>query len=234
MPDPYFLDQYRRKAGHSSELVQSGRGERFDVAAFLHVAREMLDLLQPDRAHAVLDLGCANGLLSILLSALSRQVVAVEPVPELAELARRNLAGCPNARVESGHGSAIPVADSSFDLVLMLEVLQVVPGEEAATVFAELRRVARNGARIVIGSVPDARRRDAVQSAYLAGVRSATHLSDEQKSEIVARNLRSTWYEPDALVEQWRRLGCSARVQQPLPAYPNADHRFHLVVHVSK
>lgn len=234
MPDAFFLDQYRRKAALTDPLEQAGRGKEFHAVGFLHVVRETLGLLDLRPQHALLDAGCANGLLDIVLSTGCRELLAMEPVPELAALARTNLADCRNVRVEVGHGAAVPAADNHFDRGLMLEVLQLVAAEEARAIFRELRRVTRPGGRIVISAIPDVRRREASLGPYLESVRTAAHLTEEQKADIVERNQRASWYDPTELVAWWKDLGGTATLKRPSPSYPNATDRFHLIVSVEK
>ena len=234
MPDQFFIDQYRKKAALADPLGQAGRGKEFHTLGFLHVVRETIKLLDLRHEHDVLDVGCANGLLDIALSACCRSVLAVEPVDELVAHARKNLADCSNVRVEAGHGAAIPASDDSFDRALALEVIQLVALDELRKVFRELRRVMRPGGRILFGAIPDARHRKEFLGSYLEGVRSAPHLSQDQKAEIIAKNEKASWYDPAELIACWKELGCHAKVQHPSPSFPNADHRFHLIVSVEK
>lgn len=234
MRDEFFIKEYRKKAAMADALGQSGRSREYQIVEFLHVAREIIRLLDLRYGHDLLDVGCANGLMDILLSGCCRSVLAVEPLEELATLARKNLAYYSNVRVQAGHGAAIPAGEGSFDRVLMLEVIQMIALDEARDVVHELRRVTRPGGRILFGNIPDSRRRDEFLGPYLEGVRLATHLSEEQKAEIIARNLKTTWYDPAELVAWWSALGCKAS-HQPLQAgIPTADHRFHLIVSVDK
>lgn len=231
MPDPFWTEEYRKKGTTPNPWVQSGREADLPLPRFLHVQRDVIQLLDLHPQHQLLDLGCANGLLDIALSALCRRLLAVEPVEELAAIARANLAACPNAEVTIGHGAAIPADDQSFDRVLVLEVIQLVPPAELPAVFRELWRVTRPGGRMVIASIPDARRRDPFLNAYLDEVRSATHLSESHKAEIIRRNLRAYWHHPDELLETLSDLG---RPQlHPVPPHdPTSDHRFHMTVSV--
>lgn len=234
MPDAFWLEEYRRKASSPDMLAQSGRGERCDVPRLLSAMRQALALLELDRTHDLLDLGCGNGLLDMVLCGCCRGLVAVEPVPELAALARQNLSACPNVRVCEGDGRSIPVEDASFDRVLLMNVVQLVPPGELRGMLGELRRVTRLGGRIVVASVPDAERRSAYLRPYLDAVRAAAHLSDDQKRAIVERNERAYWYSADDLIDWFESAGLSVRIA-PLPADdPDADHRFHLVAHVPR
>lgn len=229
MPDPFWLEEYRKKGATPNPWVQSGREADLPLPQFLHVQRDVIQLLDLHPEHHLLDLGCANGLLDIALSALCGRLLAVEPVEELAAIARGNLAACPNAEVTIGHGAAIPADDGSFDRVLVLEVIQLVPPAELPAVFRELRRVTRPHGRIVIASIPDARRRKQFLTTYLDGVRAETRLSHAQKAKIIERNQRAYWHDPAELAARFSHLG-QATVQPLPPADPTSDHRFHLTL----
>jgi SAM-dependent methyltransferase len=231
MPQPFWLREYRKKAALDDPVSQSGRGRHFQAVEFLHVARQAIELLDLRREHDLLDVGCANGLLDIVLSGCCRNVLAIEPVEEQVALARRNLAGCSNVRVETGHGAAVPAPDSTFDRILVSGVIQMAPPDEVRAIFRELRRVARPAsARLALVSVPDVRTRDAFLGPYLEGVRAAAHLSEEQKAEIVARNLAGYWYDPGELLAWWRELGGGGEVHSLSTGDPDGDHRFHLTL----
>lgn len=231
MPVDFWIEEYRRKAAVPNPWVQSGRTSTFTVAQFLYVHRDTLELLDLRPEHDVLDIGCANGLFDILLSTACRRLLAVEPVEELATIARATLAGCPNVRVEVGHGAAIPVDDRSFDRVLMLGVTQLVPPHELDDIFGELQRVTRSGGRIVLGSILNAHHRDHFLNAYLGTVHAATHLSPAQKTEITDRNLRAYWYDPAELAARLSDIGQVS--VHSLPAMdPTAGHRFNLCVSI--
>jgi ubiquinone/menaquinone biosynthesis C-methylase UbiE len=152
----------------------------------------------------------------------------------LVALAKQNLAGCSNVQVKQGHGALIPAADNTFSRVLLLEVIQLIPPEEIPAVFRELQRVSRHSARILIGSIPNVRHREAFLEPYLAGLRQATHLDAAKKAAIIARNQRAYWYDTDELTKWWRALGGQVLVQPLSPQHPNANHRFHLIVSVEK
>lgn len=233
MPDQFFVEQYKQKAREESALAQAGRGREFDPVGFLNVIREILDLVDLDKQSCLLDIGCANGLLDIVLSGLCQRLVAIEPIQELAALAEKNLRGCSNVEVMVGHGAEIPCQSRSINRVLMLEVIQLIPRVEVEACFREIRRVVNQG-RVVIGAIPHRAHQDRFLRSYLKGVREASHLSESLKQEIIERNERANWFDPNELVEMWQGLGGCAREVKPSLMHPNADHRFHLVVELPK
>jgi protein-L-isoaspartate O-methyltransferase len=230
MPEAFWIQTYAEKARDPDVIVQSGRGRQFGLVELLHLAGTVLRMLELRPHHDLVDVGCGNGLLDIVLSAACRRVLALEPVEELAAHARLHLKDCTNVEVSTNHGAAIPSADHQFDRGLVSNVLQLVKPPEAVRMFEELRRVMRPSGRILFGSVPDARGQADFSERYLRQVDAATHLTERQKAEIHARQAAASWYDPAQLATWWRARGAQAE-WHPLPVTdPNSDHRFHLLV----
>jgi protein-L-isoaspartate O-methyltransferase len=234
MPEEFWIEEYRKKAALPDPILQSGRGRQFEAMELLYVIKQAIELVDLESHHELLDVGCGNGLLDIVLSACCRRILAIEPVEELAALARKNLKSCPNVAVEVGHGADIRADRDSFDRILVFNVLQLVPIEETLDLFGEALRVVRPGGRVLFGSIPDASCRDRYLTPYLDGVRTASHLSGDQKEEIIQRNLSANWHSPRVLTDWWAAKGCTAQIHPLMAEDPNADHRFHLVVSLEK
>jgi ubiquinone/menaquinone biosynthesis C-methylase UbiE len=96
------------------------------------LAEQVRDFVQPRGDERALDVGTGAGALAFALAPLVRQVVGVDPVPELLELARaRSLS---NTEFVEGDGTALPFPDASFD----------------ERVVAELARVTRPGGHVLV------------------------------------------------------------------------------------
>ncbi len=83
MPETFWIEEYRKKAALTEAIAQSGRGNNFNSVDFLYLAKQVVDLLKLRPDHTLLDVGCANGLFDIMLSACCRSILAVEPVADL-------------------------------------------------------------------------------------------------------------------------------------------------------
>jgi 2-polyprenyl-3-methyl-5-hydroxy-6-metoxy-1,4-benzoquinol methylase len=101
----------------------------------------------------VLDVGCSQGIASILLAREGHRVTGIDREHEAIRAARERLdqeEGFVRERVEFrvGEGRAVGFADGSFDAVLLGEVLE--HQLDPAKLLGEARRVLRPGGRIVI------------------------------------------------------------------------------------
>ena len=95
----------------------------------------------------VLDVGCGTGeyLRRARRSGLS--ATGVEPSAAMREIARRN---APDARIENGVATALPFADNSFDVVLLIEVLRYLHRSDIRLALREAARVLRPSGIVVV------------------------------------------------------------------------------------
>ncbi len=111
-------------------------------------ARILQDLLikPTDR---VLEIGAGSGYMAALLAARAQQVVTLEILPELAEMARENLlsAGVQNVEVRLADG-ANGAADGPFDVIVLSGSVAEVP----SALLSQLRDGGRLGA--IVGNDP--------------------------------------------------------------------------------
>jgi ubiquinone/menaquinone biosynthesis C-methylase UbiE len=95
-----------------------------------------------------IDVGTGAGALALALAPLVREVVGVDLVPELLELARERAAGIANAQFVEADATRLPFPDFSFDLAATMRTLHHVHRPEL--VVAELTRVARPGGHVLV------------------------------------------------------------------------------------
>ncbi|WP_271896167.1 protein-L-isoaspartate O-methyltransferase family protein [Candidatus Phyllobacterium onerii] len=141
VPREKFVPSFRMPLAYIDDdvLVADGR-YLMEPSPFAKMAQ--LANIQPE--DAVLDIGCATGYSSAVLSRVARSVVAVECDAELAGQAVSNLASLGfdnvvvvNAPLQGGHASEAP-----YDVVLIEGSVDHVP----ASLFDQLK----NGGRLVV------------------------------------------------------------------------------------
>ena len=90
-----------------------------------------LQALQLKRQENVLEIGAGSGYRAALLAAHAHHVWSLEIVPELAAMARDNLArhGIGNVTVETGDGIAGLPAHAPYDAIMVSAALPAVPQE---------------------------------------------------------------------------------------------------------
>jgi ubiquinone/menaquinone biosynthesis C-methylase UbiE len=150
------------------------------------LAQEVRDFVQPRGDELALDVGTGAGALAFALAPHVREVVGLDPVPELLELARARCLS--NTSFVEGDGTALPFSDGAFDLAGTHRTLHHVADPER--VVAELARVTRRGGRVLVVDqlAPDDRR--AAESLHeFETVRDPSHmrlLSDGQLRALFA------------------------------------------------
>lgn len=109
--------------------------------------------LDPRSGERILDCGCGMGFtLRVLAQLYDCDLFGVERNPQTARRARSEVGGL-GVRVARADATHLPFGDDTFDKVLMTEVLEHIPDEQAA--LREIRRVLRPGGSYVL-SVPNA------------------------------------------------------------------------------
>lgn len=101
-----------------------------------------------DGSGRALDAGTGAGTFALALAPNVREVVGLDPVPELLAEARRLAEGVANASFLEGDAARLPFEPASFDLAACARTLHHVHRPEL--VVAELTRVVRPGGSILV------------------------------------------------------------------------------------
>lgn len=120
------------------------RGKRLEDAAQKHIITSWLT-----RGESCLELGAGFGRITRILEPKFNQVVALELVDRSLALARNNLK---RAQLAKADISSLPLQESSFDCVVMVRVIHLLPDPMA--VMTEVLRVAKHGATVIV-SMPN-------------------------------------------------------------------------------
>jgi ubiquinone/menaquinone biosynthesis C-methylase UbiE len=152
------------------------------------LADEVRDFVEPVGDERALDVGTGAGALALALAPLVREVVGLDPVPELLELARER--ALPNTEFVEGDGTALPFPDAAFDLAGTQRALHHLARPDR--VVAELARVTRPGGRVLVIDqlAPDDPAAAAVLHEFET-VRDRSHtrlLTDAELRELFAAN----------------------------------------------
>jgi ubiquinone/menaquinone biosynthesis C-methylase UbiE len=110
------------------------------------LAEEVREFVGASGDQRALDVGTGAGALALALAPLVREVVGLDPVPELLELARAR--ALPNTEFVEGDGASLPFPDGDFDIAGTHRTLHHVthPGR----VVAEMVRVTRPSGHVLV------------------------------------------------------------------------------------
>lgn len=104
------------------------------------------------KEECVLNIGVGNGFLEALLQKNGKKVFALDPSTGAIESLKKYL-GLGDAAARVGYSQKMPFADSSFDVVILSEVIEHLDSEILSMTLKEVRRVLRPSGRL-IGTVP--------------------------------------------------------------------------------
>lgn len=135
------VDDVRARFG-----ATAGRVAEHSLAQVEAVREELRALFDPSGNERAVDVGTGAGTLARALAPLVREVVAVDIVPELLELARRDAP--PNVTFVEGDATSLPLDDASFDIAATRRTLHHVARPEL--VVAELARVVRPRGTVLV------------------------------------------------------------------------------------
>ena len=152
------------------------------------LAEQVREFAEPQGDERALDVGTGAGALAFALAPLVREVVGLDPVPELLELARAR--ALPNTEFVEGDGAALPFPDSCFDLAGTHRTLHHVAQPER--VVSELARVTRpGGCVLVVDQLAPADLAEAAALHEFETVRDSSHtrlLTDDELQELFQAN----------------------------------------------
>jgi len=160
-------DDWNSRAGEDANYyVAFGRRDQ-DEEEFFATGAEMaqslsLELKRFPGRDAALEIGCGPGRLMRPMSRHFREIYGIDVSDEMIRLARRRLAGTPNAHPLHASGSDLKAfADETFDFVYSYAVFQHIPSREVVfNYLREARRVLKTGGilRCQINGLPDTAR----------------------------------------------------------------------------
>ncbi len=130
---------FSRAAGQWDALRDDLFGSSFHLEGLLGVL---------DPSWVVADLGCGTGRTSAALAPFVKQVIAVDASAEMLAAARERLHGAGAVDLRAGALEALPIADRSVDLALLVLVLHHVG--DPAVVLREAQRILAPGGRLLV------------------------------------------------------------------------------------
>lgn len=90
----------------------------------------------------VADVGCGTGLSTLAWAEAAREVVGIEPSPDMRAAAERAAAGCPSVRIQPGYGDDTGLPDGWADVVACSQSFHWM---EPASTLKEAARILQPG-----------------------------------------------------------------------------------------
>jgi protein-L-isoaspartate(D-aspartate) O-methyltransferase len=126
IPRHLFVPSSYREAAYNDSPLPIGKGQTISQPYIVAVMTELLTVRPDDR---VLEIGSGSGYQAAILGRLAQSVITIERIPEVAELARTNLAriGITNVTVITGNGTIGYPDQAPYDAILITAATPSVP-----------------------------------------------------------------------------------------------------------
>jgi ubiquinone/menaquinone biosynthesis C-methylase UbiE len=181
------LSQFAQQARSYANLVNRSAGS----------AKEpLIEALDPQAQHRVLDVGCGTGQFVVTIAPLVREVVGVDLTPAMLDQGRALQigAGVTNVEWRQGDSSGLPVTDGAFDIVTSRSMLHHA-ANPAGTIAEMVRACAPGGRVAVLDLTPAASKAPAFDAIELLRDPShaRTHTHDELRALGESAGLREVF-----------------------------------------
>lgn len=126
VPRHHFVPDERQEWAYANTPLPIGCGQTISQPFIVAL---MTELLIPDPAATILEIGTGSGYQSAVLARLVRQVYSIERIPELAEAAvqRLHALNTGNVTVRVGDGAQGWAEHAPFDGIIVTAAAQAVP-----------------------------------------------------------------------------------------------------------
>lgn len=215
-----------RDAGSQIQVLRTLNKQPIKPEAFTAILESILTMLEPEQGHVLLDLCCGNGVITKELVGIFREITAVDLSEEFVSklnigITRNNIAAfAADARI-------VDFPSRSFDRILCYSGIQYFSESEIISLFIKLRRWIRDEGLVVLGDIPDAKRR---WNFFNSPERESAYFEALGTEEPLVGN----WFESGWLKKLSRHAGfMSAEIHPQPPTLPFQHYRFDLVLRAS-
>ena len=169
IPRHLFVPPTYRDAAYNDCPLPIGRGQTISQPYIVAVMTELLQIRPGDR---VLEIGGGSGYQAAILGTLAREVISIERIPDVAEMAKENLsgAGITNVTIVIGDGTLGYPAKAPYDAILITAAAPDVPPPLIGQLAEGGRLVAPVGSRDLQELVRCTKKEGTVTREYFGGV----------------------------------------------------------------
>jgi protein-L-isoaspartate(D-aspartate) O-methyltransferase len=141
VPRHLFIPEDQKSRAYWDGPLSIGQGQTISQPYVVALTCELLEIAETGK---VLEVGAGSGYAAAVLAQLARRVITLECLPELAQLARRNLekASCTNVEVLCADGTLGYPREAPFDAIAVAAGAPAVP--------VSLKQQLKVGGRLVI------------------------------------------------------------------------------------
>ncbi|MGX1496908.1 protein-L-isoaspartate(D-aspartate) O-methyltransferase [Labrenzia sp. MBR-25] len=159
VPRHLFVPEDQKSQAYRDGPLSIGQGQTISQPYVVALTCELLEIAENGK---VLEVGAGSGYAAAVLAQLAQKVIALERLPDLARLARKNLAkaGCSNIEVLCTDGTLGCPSEAPFDAIAVAAGAPTVPDS--------LKKQLKVGGRLVIPVGRSRRQQDLIRVQRLS------------------------------------------------------------------
>lgn len=221
----YWLKHWEERAELKDGIKVSGWGSR-DIKEYLCDIKDICKKLGLKREDRLLNIGCANGLMEILLGHWVRSITSIDFSEGMIKRAKENNREHKNIKFFRGNILNLGFLKGRFSKVLCNSVIQYLNTmEDVKKALMEIKKITKKGAVILISANPDKRKFDELISGY-----DSLSLKKEEIEKKKEATRAALWTEPGDLKKMAEGLGYNASVQRMHPAVWQSWYMYDLLL----
>ncbi len=223
--EKYWKQHWQERSKVKDEAAASGWGNR-DPREYLYDIDDIAKKLDLKSQDKLLNVGCGNGLMELVLNYWVRSVDSVDFSEGMIERAKMNNKDNPNVEFFTGNILDLGFLKGGYDKVLCNSVIQYLSSlNEVIRAFQEISKVAKASTRVLISANPDKSKVEEFLSGY-----DKLDLSEEEKKKKKDINSLSLWTDPNEVERLASGMGFKTQVLKMNPNIWQSWYMYDLLI----
>lgn len=225
MKQNFWIEHWKKRSQLSDEINVSGWGSK-QIKEYLYDIDDIAKKLKLKKSDVLLNIGCANGLMELLLNYWLRHIDSIDFCHEMIKKAQANNKANKNVSFYVGNILDLNFLKNRYDKILCNSVIQYLNGlDEVKKAFYQIRKVCKENVQVLISANPDKSK----LKQYLDGY-DCLQIGEEEKLQKKEATKQLLWTAPVEVAKIAMSLGFKAKVLKMNPKVWQSWYMYDLLL----